>query len=128
MSGDALRLKLLGVGAMSSPRYASAGLLVLHSTGKVMLDGPGAEPGHPLAAWLVADLRAELIPKIRRLARAQSREPAVQTYQADGLAIAPHPVAHTSHPTWGYSSAGKNTRRPGPSEFSEFPAGLTAST
>jgi hypothetical protein len=45
MTSEALRLKLLGVGAMSSPRYAPAGLLILHSAGNVMLDGGhGAEP------------------------------------------------------------------------------------
>jgi hypothetical protein len=58
MTSEALRLKLLGVGAMSSPRCAPAGLLVLHSAGNVMLDGgAGAEPEPPLAAWLVTDLR-----------------------------------------------------------------------
>jgi Beta-lactamase superfamily domain len=123
MTSDALRLQLLGVGAMSSPRYAPAGLLVLHPTGNVMLDGgPGAEPEPPLAAWLVTDMRAELIAQIRRLARAQSLEPVVQAYQADGLAIVPHPVAHTSHPTWGYLISWRGRSAAWAPEFSEFPA------
>ena len=72
MTSEALRLKLFGVGAMSSPRYAHAGLLVLHSAGNVMLDGgPGAEPEPPMSAWLVTDLQAELIAQIRPLARAR---------------------------------------------------------
>lgn len=82
MTTDALRLKLLGVGAMASPKYAPAGLLVFHAAGNVMLDGgPEAEPEPPLAAWLVTDLRGELIAQIRRLARAQGLEPAVQAYK-----------------------------------------------
>jgi Beta-lactamase superfamily domain len=123
MTSEALRLKLLGVGAMSSPRYAPAGLLVLHSAGNVMLDGgPGAEPEPPSAAWLVTDLRAELIAQIRRLARARGLEPAVRTYQADGLVIVPHPVAHTNHPTWGYLMSWRGRLAAWAPEFSEFPA------
>jgi hypothetical protein len=123
MTSHALRLKLLGVGAMASPRYAPAGLLVFHPTGNVMLDGgPGAEPEPPLAAWLVTDLRAELIAQIRRLARAQGVEPAVRTYQADGLVIVPHLVAHTSHPAWGYRITWLGRSAAWAPEFLEFPA------
>jgi hypothetical protein len=58
MTSKPLRLKLLGVGAMYSPRYAPAGLLVLHSAGNVMLDGgPGAVPEPPAAAWFLERLR-----------------------------------------------------------------------
>lgn len=122
MTTDALRLKLLGVGAMASPKYAPAGLLVLHAAGNVMLDGgPEAEPEPPLAAWLVTDLRGELIAQIRRLARAQGLEPAVQAYEANGLAIIPHPVAHTSHPTWGYLLSWRGRSAAWAPEFSEFP-------
>jgi hypothetical protein len=35
-------MTLLGVGAMNSPRYAPAGLLVEYRTHRVMLDGGGA--------------------------------------------------------------------------------------
>ena len=42
---DHMRLTLLGVGAMNSPRYAPAGLLVEHGTVRVAIDGgPGAAP------------------------------------------------------------------------------------
>jgi hypothetical protein len=123
VADETLRLKLLGVGAMSSPRYAPAGLLVLHSAGNVMLDGgPGAEPGLPLAAWLVTDMRAELIGQLRRLARAQGLEPAVRPYQADELLIIPHPVAHTSHQTWGYLLSYQRRSAAWAPEFFEFPA------
>jgi hypothetical protein len=48
-----LRLRLVGIGAMASPRHLPAGPLVLHPRGAVVLDG-GPEP-HPdvaLAAWV----------------------------------------------------------------------------
>ena len=39
------RFRLLGVGAMNSPRYAPAGLLIEQSQVRVAIDGgPGAEP------------------------------------------------------------------------------------
>ena len=45
------RLTLLGVGAMNSPRYAPAGLLVECGGSRVMIDGgPGAEPKGELNA------------------------------------------------------------------------------
>lgn len=104
---DKLRLRLLGVGAMASPRYQPAGLLVLVPSGAaVMLDGGGGAvphlPASALAAWLVTDERAELIGDIRRAASAAGLQPEVRTYEADDLLITPRRVAHTSHPTWGY--------------------------
>jgi hypothetical protein len=69
-----LTLSLLGVGAMNSPRFPPAGLLVSCSRLRVMLDeGPGAMPDRPVKAWLLTDERAELGPAIRR--RAQERGP-----------------------------------------------------
>src|SRR5215471_18745910 len=66
-----LRLTLLGVGAMKSPRYAPAGLLAEHGRERVAIDGgPGAAPGSPPAAWLVTDERAELIRELRHMAAA----------------------------------------------------------
>jgi hypothetical protein len=57
-----VRLTLLGVGAMNSPRYAPAGLLVEHRRHRVMLDGgPGAEPRGKIDAWLVTDEQGELM-------------------------------------------------------------------
>jgi hypothetical protein len=118
-----LQLRFLGVGAMNSPRYAPAGLLVVHRNGNVMLDGgPGARPEPPLNAWLVTDLRAELIADIRRLARAHGLEPAVSPYQAEELLITPGPVAHTNHPTWGYLIMWRGRSAVWAPEFSEFPA------
>ena len=44
------RFTLLGVGAMNSPRYAPAGLLVEQSQVRVAIDGgPGAE--RPARSW-----------------------------------------------------------------------------
>ena len=88
---------------MDSPRYPPAGLLVRYRRRQVMLDGgPGAGPSGRLAAWLVCDERSELRRELRSLAAAHGLVPAVSAVTIDGLAIEPHPVAHTSHPAWGY--------------------------
>jgi hypothetical protein len=98
-----LRLKLLGIGAMASPRYRPAGLLVECDGARVMLDGgPGAEPRGRLDAWLVTDDHGELIAAIRRLAKAHGVDPSVARFERKTLAIAPRRVVHTSHPTVGY--------------------------
>jgi hypothetical protein len=98
-----LRLTLLGTGAMNSPRYPPAGLLVRYRRRQVMLDGgPGAEPAGRLAAWLVSDERSELRHEIRALAAARGLRPAVAAVTVADLEIEPRPVTHTSHATWGY--------------------------
>lgn len=98
-----LRCTLLGVGAMRSPRYRPAGLLVEYRSCRVMLDGgPGSVPSGHLDAWLVTDSRAELISKIRRLAASLRCEVGVQSITCGELRIVPLPVVHTSHPTFGY--------------------------
>jgi hypothetical protein len=79
VSGKALRLTLLGIGAMASPRYRPAGILVEYADVRVMIDGgPGATPTGRLDDWLVTDARGELMPSIRRLARRRRIEPAVK--------------------------------------------------
>jgi hypothetical protein len=114
---------LLGVGAMNSPRYAPAGLLIERGQVRVAIDGgPGAEPEGPLAAWLVTDQHAELIAALRRLAAARGLVPEVGAYRAGGLDIAPHPVVHTSHPTCGYLIEAGGRRVVWAPEFLEFPA------
>jgi hypothetical protein len=114
---------LLGVGAMNSPRYAPAGLLIERGHVRVAIDGgPGAEPDGPLAAWLVTDQHAELIAALRRLAAARGLVPEVGAYHVDGLDIAPYPVVHTSHPTWGYMIEADGRRVVWAPEFLEFPA------
>jgi hypothetical protein len=118
-----LRLTLLGVGAMNSPRYAPAGLLVEYRTSRVMLDGGGpAEPRGRLDAWLVCDERGELMRDLRTRARARGLEPAVRTYLVPGLTIEPRPVVHTSHPTFGYRISARGRRVAWAPEFLEFPA------
>jgi hypothetical protein len=114
---------LLGIGAMNSPRYAPAGLLVERGPVRVAVDGgPGAEPDGPLAAWLVTDQHAELIAALRRLAAARGLSPVVGAYRASGLDITPHPVVHTSHPTYGYLIEADGHRVVWTPEFFEFPA------
>jgi hypothetical protein len=96
-------LTLLGVGAMNSPRYPPAGLLVSYRNHQVMLDGgPGAEPTGRIDAWLVTDDRSELIRPLRRLAAIRGTAIEVASMQLDGLRIEPRAVVHTSHPCWGY--------------------------
>jgi hypothetical protein len=56
-----LRLTLLGVGAMNSPRYAPAGLLVEYGSARVMMDGESrAAPKRKVVTWLVTDERVGL--------------------------------------------------------------------
>jgi hypothetical protein len=118
------RFTLLGVGAMRSPRYAPAGLLVESGRDSVMIDGgPGAAPATTIDAWLVTDAHAELIREIRGLARRFELEPAVDSYVgASGLRIAPLPVVHTSHPSFGYRIEIEGARVAWTPEFFEFPA------
>jgi hypothetical protein len=47
---------------------------------------------------------------IRKLATARGVEPQVAPYAADGLTFQPHPVVHTSHPTFGYLMRVEKTR------------------
>ena len=96
-------MTLLGVGAMNSPRYVPAGLLVECGGTRVMIDGgPGAEPKGELNAWLVTDEHGELMRELRKLARPRGLEPHVGGYSSSGLSIKPHRVVHTSHDTYGY--------------------------
>ena len=117
------RLTLLGIGAMNSPRFAPAGLLVERERSRVMLDGgPGAEPDGPIDAWLVSDGRAELIREIRQLAVGAGVEAEVARYTApDGLEISPRAVKHTSHPTYGYLIKAEGRRIAWAPEFRSFP-------
>jgi hypothetical protein len=117
-----VRLTLLGVGAMNSPRYAPAGLLIERGQKRVMIDGgPGAAPSGPLDAWLVTDDRGELMPQIRNLARAKGIEPRVGSYHARGLRIQPHAVKHTSHPCYGYAIRAARKTVVWAPEFLDFP-------
>lgn len=104
---DMLRCTLLGVGAMASPRYRPAGLLVVASGVRLMFDGgPGAEPPSPLDGWLVTDAQAELATAIRRLAAPLGLRSGVRSFSAPGLTVEPLPVRHTSHPAFGYRIEG----------------------
>jgi hypothetical protein len=117
-----LRLTLLGIGAMNSPRYAPAGLLVAYARRRVMIDGgPGAEPSGHLDAWLVTDDRAELIREIRALARARGAEPRVAPFRHADLTIHPRRIAHTAHPTYAYLMSAGGTRVVWAPEFWKFP-------
>ncbi len=99
----AVRLTLLGVGAMKSPRYAPAGLLVEYGGSRVMIDGgPGAITKSSVSAWLVTDARSELIKEICKLAQLKGLDPEVATYRSDALTVEPRAMIHTSHPTCGY--------------------------
>lgn len=94
---DSCTLKLLGIGAMASERYAPAALLIERHDRAIMIDGgPGAEPDRPLEDWLVTDERAELIAKIRRTARQQfSVRPRAGSAYLDDVRIDAEPVVHT---------------------------------
>jgi hypothetical protein len=117
------RLTLLGVGAMNSPRFAPAGLLVEHEGCAAMLDGgSGAEPGREIDAWLVTDPRAELIREIRELDSAIGVTPDVETVSgAGGLTLGPRKVSHTSHETYGYLITAEGKAIVWAPEFWRFP-------
>jgi Beta-lactamase superfamily domain len=118
-----VRLVTVGVGAINSPRYAAAGLLIAHRRVRVMLDGgPGAEPRGHLDAWLVCDDQAELAGRLRALARARGLKARVDAFQARGLVVQPRPVVHTSHPTFGYEIRAAGRRVVWAPEFWEFPS------
>ncbi|HZE17164.1 MAG TPA: MBL fold metallo-hydrolase [Mycobacterium sp.] len=115
-------LTLLGVGAMNSPRYRPAGLLVRWAGHRVMLDGGGpADPGPGLDAWCVSDERAELIPQIRRRADELGVHPALGPFEADGVRLRALPVRHTAHPTAGYLIETDTQRAVWAPEFWVFP-------
>jgi len=117
------RLTLTGVGAMNSPRFAPAGLLVERDRARIMLDGgPGSAPDGPLQAWLVTDDRAELIREIRALAAERGVEPGVGAGNAAGLRIRPRKVVHTSHDTYGYLVEAEGRRIAWAPEFWRFPS------
>jgi hypothetical protein len=121
--GLAFRLTLTGVGAMASPRFAPAGLLVEYDGVTVVLDG-GSDPGSFPATvdeWLVTDERSELIREIRAMARERGAEPGVRRFSARGLTLAPMPVIHTSHPTFGYSIRAEERHIVWAPEFFDFP-------
>lgn len=120
--GTTIRCTLLGVGAMRSPRFRPAGLLVSFGRHRVMLDGgPGAEPPGPVDAWLVCDDTAELATPIRRSAARYGATAAVDRHLAGDLSIAPRPVVHTSHPTYGYLIEAAHRRVVWAPEFWQFP-------
>ncbi|UGY94604.1 MBL fold metallo-hydrolase [Streptomyces gobiensis] len=117
-----VRLTLLGMGAMNSPRFAPAGLLLRHGGRRVAFDGgPGAVPGGRLDAWLVTDEHSELRTALRRLAGEHDTEPAMAGYESGDLRVEPCPVAHTSHPTCGYRIRAGDAVAVWAPEFWEFP-------
>jgi hypothetical protein len=117
-----MRVTLLGIGAMASPRYAPAGLLVEHRRSRVMLDGgPRAAPDGRLDAWLVTDARSELIRAIRRLAWRYGLQPMLGPYTRGDLSIQPRRVLHTSHPAVGYLIAVPGRTIVWAPEFVRFP-------
>jgi len=116
-----VRLTLVGVGAMNSPRFAPAGLLVRHNRCAVLLDGVGSS-GIPLDAWLVCDLQSELRSAISRAAASIDLTPTVSAFSRYGLTLTPHPVSHTSHPTYGYTIQTRHSLAVWAPEFWTFPS------
>jgi hypothetical protein len=119
---SSLVLTALGVGAANSPRFAPAGLLVERLGARVMIDGgPGSEPDGRLDAWLVTDLRSELIALLRKLTRSRGLEPRSGDFDGAALSVRYQPVVHTNHPAGGYLiRSGSQTVAWAP-EFWEFP-------
>jgi hypothetical protein len=74
-----------------------------------------------IQAWLVTDLKSELMSELRRRAKELGTRPAVAPCLVEGLAVTPMPVTHTSHPTWGYLLESEGRRAVWAPEFWEFP-------
>lgn len=116
------RFLLLGIGAMRSPRYRPAGLLVNYGRARVMLDGGrGSEPNGPVKAWFVCDARSELQGEIVRLAARHGLVPEVAAFSSGRLQVQPLRVRHTSHPTYGYQITTPLRRVVWAPEFLNFP-------
>jgi hypothetical protein len=87
-----------------------------------MLDGgDAAAPVSPVDAWLVTDVRAELIGDIRRRCRTVGLTPEVGSWQTDRLRVRALPVAHTSHSTYGYLIEAAGRQVVWTPEFWRFP-------
>jgi hypothetical protein len=120
---ERVRLTLLGVGAMNSPRFAPAGLLVETGGLRVMIDGgPGAEPKGNVIAWFVTDEHSELIREIRKLVEPRGLVPMVGRYSSNRLSIRPHTVVHTTHDTYGYLIRSCGRKIVWAPEFLTFPS------
>jgi hypothetical protein len=118
-----LGMRLLGIGAMNSPRYRPAGLLIAWSGRRVAIDGGGAAvPRIPVDAWLVTDDRAELIADIRRHSRALHLAPTMGNWNGGEITISALDVVHTSHRTVGYLIQADGRRAVWAPEFWQFPA------
>lgn len=117
-----LHLRLVGLGAMHSPRYPPAGLLVRYRRHALMLDGgPGAAPDVPVEGWLVTDEHSELRKELRQLAADHGLRPETRALHLADLAVQPHPVAHTSHLTCGYLLRTPTATAAWVPEFWDFP-------
>lgn len=118
-----LRLTLLGVGAMNSPRFAPAGLLLCCARQRVVFDGgPGAEPppGRP-AGWLVTDEQAELRSALHRSAGVRGVRIRAGDLELGTVRVRCLPVEHTSHPAYGYRIEAGGPVVVWAPEFWEFP-------
>ncbi|MFI1733726.1 MBL fold metallo-hydrolase [Streptomyces acidicola] len=118
-----LRLTLLGVGAMNSPRFAPAGLLLRCARQRVAFDGgPGAEPPPGrLADWLVTDEQAELRSALGLRASARGVRIRAGDLELGPVRVRCLPVQHTSHPAYGYRIETGGPVAVWAPEFWEFP-------
>jgi hypothetical protein len=116
-------MTLLGVGAMNSPRFAPAGVLLRYAGRRAAFDGgPGAEPSPgPLDAWLVTDEQSELRSRLRELAAAHGVRVRAGDLELGAVRVRCRPVAHTSHPAYGYRIEALALTVVWAPEFWEFP-------
>ena len=95
-------------GALDKALDVGAGPAVQHDLVAAVADQQpgrrvaGGVPAGRLSAWLVSDERSELRRELRVLSAARGLQPSVGAVSIADLVIEPRPVAHTSHPTWGY--------------------------
>lgn len=116
-----MRLELLGVGAMRSPRFAPAGLLVSAEGRRIAIDGDAGLSVGSLDAWLLTDDRAELASRIRRRAAELGLAACAMRYSHQALELRPRRVAHTNHPAYAYDIRWRGRRIVWAPEFWRFP-------
>ncbi|MFE9008465.1 MBL fold metallo-hydrolase [Streptomyces sp. NPDC007875] len=72
-------------------------------------------------AWLVTDEQAELRSRLREIAAAHGVRVRAGDVELGGVRVRCHPVAHTSHPAYGYRIETQGTAVVWAPEFWEFP-------
>lgn len=125
---ESLRLKLIGTGALNSPRKDEC-LLIEYGDHRILIDaGPDIKADDlpsQLDAILVCDPESWYSKDARRLAKEfeldEEEFPKVGSFEAGDLEISPFVVKHTKHKTYGYKIECRDRKIIYAPEFFQFP-------